>query len=364
MVVTDDRGPRDGLDGSVITAHDTTAARMAADGFRAGHPKLKVLDDILSAGIGATVAEAAVSRQWAPAVFAAYDAPRSAEPAQGRLPLAMFRAAKLQVRAGIDPATVDRYAEAMQAGAVFPAIVVFRDADGEHHLADGHHRVEAARRVGLAEIDADIRKGDRAAALWHAVGANARHGLPLTPADRRAAVALALKTWPDKSLQQIAAQVGCSVGLVHKVKQDVFTRENVAAPAVRVDSLGRVQPTAKPRPPAPVAESTVSTGSGDAFTREHVSATAAPKPAPVSANDEDHPFAPDGADIAEALEELKQLRRIVEADDRLTESMQVIAELRAQVSRLEADNRQLTNDRADAIALAQRQRRALQAATG
>jgi hypothetical protein len=46
----------------------------------------------------------------------------------------------------------------MAAGAVFPAIVVFFDG-AEYWLADGFHRVIAAKALGLAEISADM--GDK-----------------------------------------------------------------------------------------------------------------------------------------------------------------------------------------------------------
>ncbi len=52
------------------------------------------------------------------------------------------------------------YAEAYRAGAQFPPVIVFYD--GEHYwLADGYHRVEAARLAGRTEIYEDITPGSK-----------------------------------------------------------------------------------------------------------------------------------------------------------------------------------------------------------
>lgn len=47
-------------------------------------------------------------------------------------------------------------------------VIVF-DTGNELILADGYHRVEAARQVGRATIKADVRKGSRSDALHFAV---------------------------------------------------------------------------------------------------------------------------------------------------------------------------------------------------
>ena len=53
-------------------------------------------------------------------------------------------------------------------------------------------------------------------------------------------VELALHTWPHKSQQEIAAQVGCNVSTVCRVK-DNLPMQNI--PPTRTDSLGRTRPT-------------------------------------------------------------------------------------------------------------------------
>ena len=58
----------------------------------------------------------------------------------------------LQTRAGTDADTINNYAEAMADGAQFPDVTVF--TDGTHYwLADGFHRVRAAKQNGKAIVD-------------------------------------------------------------------------------------------------------------------------------------------------------------------------------------------------------------------
>jgi hypothetical protein len=76
--------------------------------------------------------------------------------------------------AHLDAARVVRYAEMLD---FLPPIVVFDTAEGLL-LADGYHRVPAARRRGLETIEAEVRRGSRHDALRYAatVGAE-QHGI-------------------------------------------------------------------------------------------------------------------------------------------------------------------------------------------
>jgi hypothetical protein len=119
---------------------------------------------------------------------------------------------------GVDAATVEEYAEAMKAGAAFPAVVVFQDGKSSW-LADGWHRCAAAELAGLTELPADVRQGGRREALLHAAGANAAHGLRRTRADVQRAIAALLEAFPKWSDRKIAAAVGVhneTVGAVRK----------------------------------------------------------------------------------------------------------------------------------------------------
>jgi ParB-like chromosome segregation protein Spo0J len=114
-----------------------------------------------------------------------------------------------QVRVEINQEIVEQYAEAMQDGVVFPSIKVFHDGT-DYHLADGYHRVAAARKCGFLEIQSIVETGAAFDALWFALTANQAHGLRMNRADMRHAIGLALKNFPVKSNRELARQIGCS----------------------------------------------------------------------------------------------------------------------------------------------------------
>lgn len=104
---------------------------------------------------------------------------------------------EIQARAsGTNVDTVAEYAEAMKAGAKFPAVTVYEiiDEEGaeEHLLVGGIHRVAAAVSAGVEKILACVVKGTRTQATLAAVGENATHGRRRSRADVREAIRLAL----------------------------------------------------------------------------------------------------------------------------------------------------------------------------
>jgi len=108
-----------------------------------------------------------------------------------------------QPRVAMDPDTIELYKERMALdertqfiqdpeGQQFEPIVVFEDGD-DYWLADGFHRVEAARQLGLAAIQAFIHRGAQREAFLHSLGVNAIHGKRRTRADKRRTVERALE---------------------------------------------------------------------------------------------------------------------------------------------------------------------------
>src|SRR5436305_504243 len=90
-----------------------------------------------------------------------------------------------QVRAVIQPAVIAQYASAMKASAEqFPPAVVFQDGN-KYILADGFHRVAAARKNRFKDILAEIRPGKQVDALYYALSANTGPGLARTYKDKR-----------------------------------------------------------------------------------------------------------------------------------------------------------------------------------
>lgn len=109
-----------------------------------------------------------------------------------------------QTRALLNYQTTQEYIGAMLEGAIFPPIVVFYDGT-DYWLADGFHRVEAARQAGITELAATVATGTQRDAVLHAAGANSTHGLQRTIADKRRAVELLLRDsewgqWSDREI--------------------------------------------------------------------------------------------------------------------------------------------------------------------
>ncbi|MGJ2408989.1 ParB N-terminal domain-containing protein, partial [Salmonella enterica subsp. enterica serovar Paratyphi A] len=113
---------------------------------------------------------------------------RTKSPEEAGLALALIQIdGGTQSRANVNDQVVNEYAEAIQAGATFPPIVVFYDGK-KHWLADGFHRFHAYRKLGREKVAADIPQGTRRDAILHSVGANEPHGLRRTRDDKRRAV--------------------------------------------------------------------------------------------------------------------------------------------------------------------------------
>lgn len=148
----------------------------------------------------------------------------------------LHRDPRLQARATIDEGVVADYADAMEAGAVFPPPSVFDD--GERLLVvDGHHTIRAAEARKCATIEVRVTRGTLEDATLCAAGANARHGLRRTSADKRRAVAMVLASedsgaWTDG---KIAAICGVSDKLVAAVRAQLGVVADV-----RIDRRGRV----------------------------------------------------------------------------------------------------------------------------
>lgn len=123
-----------------------------------------------------------------------------------------------QLRAETDATVVEKYADAMRKGDLFPDIRVYDD--GLHKwLAGGFHRFQARQAAQFSTIGADLREGTLRDAILFAVGENEEHGLPRTNEDKRRAVTKLLedKIWrakPDTWLAEQAKVTSRMVGLL------------------------------------------------------------------------------------------------------------------------------------------------------
>lgn len=112
-----------------------------------------------------------------------------------------------QMRAELDPATIDEYAQSIQAGALLPPIVVYYDGS-EYWLGDGFHRLAARKKLFEGAIECEVRSGTRRDAVLCAAGANATHGRRRTNADKRRSVETLLRDqewgqWSDREIAKV-----------------------------------------------------------------------------------------------------------------------------------------------------------------
>ena len=154
-----------------------------------------------------------------------------------------------QLRAAGSKATVQEYAEALAAGATFPPVVLFRDAEGRHWLADGFHRFEAHRQAGRATIAAEVHAGGQREALLHAAGANASHGLRRTQEDKRRAILALLhdaewRIWSDRKIAEATSTDHKTVGRLRREISGEGASGEI--PTRRTEATRTVEPAAKP----------------------------------------------------------------------------------------------------------------------
>jgi ParB-like nuclease domain len=81
----------------------------------------------------------------------------------------LFTDSFVDPEAHLDLSRVEHYSRML---AILPPVVVFDTPEGLL-LADGYHRVAAARRLGLETVEAEVRKGSRHDALRYAAGVGA-----------------------------------------------------------------------------------------------------------------------------------------------------------------------------------------------
>lgn len=89
----------------------------------------------------------------------------------------------LQPRETMSSTVIKDYATLYAEGQTLAPIVVFQDGI-DYWLADGFHRLEAARKAGLTELPAEVHAGTKRDALFYSCGAN-KHGKIRTNDDKR-----------------------------------------------------------------------------------------------------------------------------------------------------------------------------------
>ena len=131
---------------------------------------------------------------------------------------------KLNVREKLDDETIERYMESFHQ---LPPVVVFEVDEEELLLSDGFHRVEAAKRLEIDEIEVEVKQGTRQDAEEYAALANLKHGKPLTRAERKEAVVRLLKLRPERANQWIAQDMGVSDMTVKKYREEMESMSQI-----------------------------------------------------------------------------------------------------------------------------------------
>jgi hypothetical protein len=118
-----------------------------------------------------------------------------------------------------------------------PAIVVHRST---MRVVDGMHRVRAAVERGESEILVEYFDGSEEDAFVRAVRDNIRHGLPLSRADREAAVLRLLRSptaWSNRAIAAVTGLSAPTVGAIRRRTNDKTFQSNS-----RVGRDGRTRP--------------------------------------------------------------------------------------------------------------------------
>lgn len=142
--------------------------------------------------------------------------------------------------AGIDPLHVAALAEVAE---LWPPIVLNR---ADSSLIDGHHRIAAARQLGLRELRVTWFDGSPDDAYLEFVRCNVGHGLPLTLAERRHAARQMLHCYAERSDRAIASVCGVSPTTIARLRKDLgpaaWPGDGTRDSKGRVGRDGRVRP--------------------------------------------------------------------------------------------------------------------------
>jgi ParB-like chromosome segregation protein Spo0J len=111
---------------------------------------------------------------------------------------------------------------------------------GTMRVIDGMHRLRAAMLLGHETIVVRLFDGTDAEAFVAAVKANVGHGLPLTLADRKAAVLRVVVLYPERSDRWIASVTGLAPGTVAAIRRRVPGGD--CESGRRIGRDGRVRP--------------------------------------------------------------------------------------------------------------------------
>jgi ParB-like chromosome segregation protein Spo0J len=130
----------------------------------------------------------------------------------------------------------DHVLRLVETEADLPPLLVHRPT---MRVIDGMHRLRAAILKGRKNVEITFFAGTEAEAFVRAVEENVAHGLPLTPADRRAAARRIVASLPQLSDRMIASRTGLSARTVGSIRRSTA---QVPQSNMRIGADGRQRP--------------------------------------------------------------------------------------------------------------------------
>lgn len=162
-----------------------------------------------------------------------------------------------QPRESLSNGLIEEYAQEMREGAKFPPVDVFYDGT-DYWLADGFHRVRAAKKAGITQVAATIHQGTQRDAQLFSVGVNAQHGLRRSNLDKHRAIQVLLEDqeWGAWSTAEIARRCKVSESLVRSLREKrsedpdrrVYTTKHGTQATMNV---GKIRQARQAPPPGP-----------------------------------------------------------------------------------------------------------------
>jgi ParB-like chromosome segregation protein Spo0J len=170
--------------------------------------------------------------------------------------------ATLQVRGGINPATVKKYEALIKEQGFMDPIDIFFElgapitAETKFKLADGFHRLAAYRAAGAEKAPCNIRPLSHSEAVRFSLQRNGHHGEAPTNAEKRsmaehAVLDAEIGMATDK---EIAAMIGCSASLVASARRGESKAQATAKKAEATVRKSQKSQPSKSEPKAPAAK--------------------------------------------------------------------------------------------------------------
>lgn len=155
--------------------------------------------------------------------------------------------ASYQIRDGLNEAAVERYAETLQSVETiawpFPPVVLNQTPAG-YVCVDGAHRIAAAMKAGRDTVEAKVVTLSEADAKVEAARANMANGLPLTPGERKKAIARLIELRPVWTDAAIAKVMGIHRNTVARVRKELGVGNRTARTVAAVEAAKAANPDA------------------------------------------------------------------------------------------------------------------------